>query len=302
MNLKQLEVFVAIAESGSFSKGADQCCITQSTVSQHMASLEEELGLSLFDRTGRGAQLTEAGRLLLRRSRRVLAEVVEVRQAMQRFRGVEIGHLKVGGSNIPGCYMIPPVLGSLLEDYPGLTVTVSQGDSREIAEKLGLGEIELGVVGGCFPLQGVSYTPLGVDTLQLVVPVGHPWQERPIVNPAEMVTARFVMREPGSGTAKTIGEALQQAGVPLGQLQVKAQLGSNEAVKQAVINGLGVSFLSTLSVERELADRVLLPVTVEGVTIVRTFFLAWRTGRGLSPAAQAFRTAMVSQYGLSADH
>ncbi|HEY5975469.1 MAG TPA: selenium metabolism-associated LysR family transcriptional regulator [Geobacteraceae bacterium] len=302
MNLKQLEVFVAIAESGSFSRGADLCCITQSTVSQHMAALEDELGLLLFDRVGRGVQLTEAGRVLLRRTKRVLMEVGEIRQTMKRFRGLEIGHLQIGGSNIPGTYMIPPVLGSLLADYPGLTVTVLQGDSRNIAEKVSQGEIELGVVGGCFSLPGLSYSPLGADTLQLVVPAGHPWQGRPTVSPAELAAAPLIMREPGSGTAKTIGEALQQAGLPVGQVLVSAQLGSNEAVKQAVINGLGVSFLSSLSVERELADRVLSAVAVEGVVVVRTLFLVCRTGRDLSPAALAFRAAMVERYGAPLAH
>src|SRR5690242_20104068 len=98
MNLKQLEVFLAVAETGSFSRGAEATLLTQSTVSQHVAALEGELGLALFDRTGRGAHLTEGGKVLLVRAKRVVAEMEEIRQTIRSFRGLETGLLRVGGS------------------------------------------------------------------------------------------------------------------------------------------------------------------------------------------------------------
>src|SRR5512146_281394 len=143
MNLKQLEVFVAVAETGSFSKGAEATFITQSTVSQHISALEQELGVRLLDRTGRGALLTPGGSILLEHARRVLAATGEIGRAMDRFKGVEDTVLTIGGSNVPGNYMIPDALPLVRARFPGLKITLLQGDSRDIIERLGREEVEV---------------------------------------------------------------------------------------------------------------------------------------------------------------
>src|SRR6266498_3135168 len=131
MNLKQLEVFLAVAESGSFSKGAEATFITQSTVSQHISALEGEFGLKLFDRTGKGAFLTSAGKLLLKHARSVTDEAREIPVIMNRFKGLENALLSIGGSNIPSSYMIPDILALFNRDHSGVTVILLQDDSRE---------------------------------------------------------------------------------------------------------------------------------------------------------------------------
>ena len=288
MNLKQLEIFLAVAETGSFSRGAEATFITQSTASQHISSLESDFGVRLLDRTGRGALLTEGGKVLFQHARQVIDDVHAIHQAMRRFKGAEDVELRIGGSNIPANYMIPELLPVLLELFPTLRLTLIQGDSRDILEKLAREEIELGVVGSRFDEEGFEFAPLGRDEISLVVNRRHPWNGRKSVDLAELEGEPLVLREPGSGTGRTVNEALAKAGLPPQTLKVTAHLGSNEAVKHAVASGLGSSFVSLLSVGKEIEREELVPVKVKGLTISRRFYLASRAGRELSPAAKAF--------------
>lgn len=288
MNLKQLEVFLAVAESGSFSRGADVSCITQSTASQHIATLERELNVRLLDRTGKGAHLTEGGKILYDRARRLMNDLQEIRRNMDRFSGLENVHLKIGASNIPGNYLVPAVLPLVAGRYPGIRITMLQGDSTETLERVAREDVEIAIVGSVYDDDRFSFTPIGRDDIRLVVARGHGWQRRKSVRLDELATEPFILREPGSGTGKTVEEALRQAGVDPRGLPVRAWLGSNEAVKRAVAGGLGVSFLSLLSVRTELERRELSAVNVEGLAICRQFHLVGRSGRALSPAAAAF--------------
>jgi DNA-binding transcriptional LysR family regulator len=296
MNIKQLEVFLAVAETGSFSKAASARFITQSTVSQHIFSLEEEFELPLFDRTGKGALLTEAGKLLATHARRILDGVREAERDLNRFRGLEEAVLNVGGSNIPADYMIPAALPRLLQRFPGLTITVCQGDSRGILDKLLKEEVELCIVGSFFPLEGVDFLPMGTEIIRMIVDSCHPWGKRTSVSINDIEGEPLIFREPGSGTGKTVLETLSWAGLNKANLKIKAVLGSNEAIKQAVMGGLGISFVSELSVRQELERGELAFVDIDGVVIARSFYLAVRSGRALSPAAQAFADIMEEIY------
>lgn len=288
MNLKQLEVFIAVAQSGSFSHAAETTFLTQSTVSQHISSLEKEFELKLLDRTGKGALPTEAGKILLEHARRVLGEAGKVPLALNRFRGLEDVSLKIGGSNIPACYMIPNCVSVFREQYPGVIIALLQGDSRETLEKLRDEEVEFALVGTRMDEKGLAFTPLTLDKISLVVPAGHSWCKRPFILPEELVRESFIFREAGSGTDRALREHLSKDGFDAEQLRVSMRLGSNEAVKQAILNGGGISFLSELSVQREREQNALCIVDVRGLIIYRHIYLVTRRGRTLSPAAQAF--------------
>lgn len=288
MNLRQLEVFLAVVETGSFSRAAEEVLLTQSTVSQHVAALENELGTRLFDRTGRGAELTDGGRLFRQHARKVLAECADLRLVMARFRGMEDPQLTVGASNIPANYLIPGMLPLLAIRHPGLVLRVVAGDSRDILGRLSAGEVALAVLGDRFDENEVNFIPLLSDQLPLVVGSGHPWQGRRSVELEELAAMPLVVREAGSGSGRAVEQALRKAGIDSTRLRIVAQLGSNEAVKQAVVGGFGAAFLSSLSVRRELAHGELSVVSVAGMNVERYFWLATRRERTLSPAAQAF--------------
>lgn len=297
MNLRQLEVFLAVAETGSFSRAAEEVLLTQSTVSQHIAGLENELGVRLFDRTGRGAELTEGGALFRQHVRQVLAECADLRETMARFRGMEDPQLTVGASNIPANYLIPGMLPTLAARHPGIMLNVVAGDSREVVNRLAAGEVALAVVGNRFDDGDISFEPLLSDRLLLVVGSGHPWWQRTEVGLEELASAPLVVREAGSGSGRAVESALRQAGLDPGRLRVVASLGSNEAVKQAVIGGFGAAFLSSLSIRRELEHGELMAVSPAGLSVERRFWLATRRERTLSPAAQAFSRLLTELYG-----
>jgi DNA-binding transcriptional LysR family regulator len=296
MNLKQLEVFIAVAESGSFSRAAEVTFLTQSTVSQHVSSLESEFDLKLLDRTGKGALLTEAGKILLLHARRVMAEAQEVPLVLNRFRGLEKVVLKIGGSNIPACYMIPECIPSFREQHPGVIINLFQGDSRETLERLKREEVEFALVGNRFTEKGFVHIPLTLDKISLVVPAGHPWTGRDYILPEELLDESFIFREPGSGTDRAFRDELVKTGFAPDLLGVSMCLGSNEAVKQAILNGAGISFLSELSVKKECEQGDLFVVKVKGLAIFRHIYLVTRQGRELSPAADAFTACILKRF------
>ncbi len=297
MKLHRLEVFQAVADTGSFSRAAEKMFLTQSTVSQHIAGLEEELAVQLFDRTGRGAELTEGGRLLGQHVRRILVECADLNQAMARFRGLDDTLLTVAASNIPANYLIPQLLTVMAARHPGVTLNVLTGDSRDMIGLLSAGEVAMAVVGNRFEDDGVAYTPLAGDSLQLVIGDGHPWRGRVEVGLEELLATPMIVREAGSGSGRAVEKALQAAGLDISRLQIMARLGSNEAIKQAVSRGTAAAFLSSLSIRHELRFGELMALPVAGLSISRGFWLATRCGRTLSPAAQAFTALLAETFG-----
>jgi DNA-binding transcriptional LysR family regulator len=296
VNLKQLQVFVAVAESGSFSRAAESTHITQSTVSQHISSLESEFSLKLLDRTGKGALLTEAGKLLFLHARRVISGAEEIPVILNRFKGLEDAVLKLGGSNIPACYIIPDFIPLFNRLKPGVTIVLYQGDSRQVLEMLIREECELSVTGCRFNEEEFVYTPLTEDRVSLVVNSDHRWYSREWVSLEEIVDEPLIFREPGSGTGKTVRAGFAAAGFSPEHLRIKTCLGSNESVKQAILAGAGISFLSEMSVKKECERGDLRILKVYGMDMLRSIYLVKRRGRELSPAADSFVSLITDNY------
>ena len=292
MNIKQLEIFVSIVTTGSFSKGAEAACITQSTASQHVATLEDLCSVRLLDRTGRGVMPTEAGKVLLFHAQQVLRSLKETEQALLRFRQAEGVELSVGGSSIPGTYLLPKAIAALRRTDPGLTVKAAIGDSSDILAKLLSEQIEIGVVGRVADDRQFSSETLGNDEILLVASRRHPWSERREVQAEELLTVPVIMREKGSGTNEVVAAALREQGIRTADFKVSATMSSSEAIKQGVLADCGVAFISRMAVIEELKQGGLASITICGMTITRTFFLARRKGRTLSPAAERFSQAL----------
>jgi len=288
MNLRQIELFVSIVETGSFSRCAEAASLTQSTVSQHMAAVESEVGLRLLDRTGRGVQATRAGELFLQHARRVLAELESLQQALAGFSGLQQISLTVGASNIPANYLIPTLLPKLAAEHTGIDLTLRSGDSREMRESLLADAVELAVVGSRGNERGIDYVALTNDLLVLAVSADHPLSRCTSLSLAELMETALIVRESGSGSDQALRLALRLAGGDPEQLQVAVRLGSNEAVRQALLSGFGAAFLSEISIHQELHRGELVMVPVTGLTVQRQFWLATRSRRTLSPAAAVF--------------
>ena len=178
MDLRQLEVFSGVYELRSFSRTASALRLTQSTVSEHVRLLEEELGTRLFDRLSRETVPTRAGELLYGYAKQMLALRAEARQALGEFLGQVTGNLLVGGSTIPGEYVLPAVIGRFRERHPRVSITLQISDTRGIVHAVLEGQVDVGVVGADPSGRGLEVKPLMPDELVLVVPAGHPWQGR----------------------------------------------------------------------------------------------------------------------------
>ncbi len=296
MNLRQLELFVAIAETGSFSRGAEAVSLTQSTVSQHISALEDEVGTHLFDRTGRGVILTSGGELFLSHARRILAERDALQQSMAGFKGLESARLSVGASNIPANYLLPPLLPQLNKDYPGIALTMMTGDTSEVIKALLEAEIELALVGSRITNDAIAFEPLMNDSLVLIVGDDHRWSRLGMVSVAELLDEPLIVREAGSGSGQSLDNALRKAGHDPAEVNVAACLGSNEAVIQTVANGYGCAFVSEVSVRSRIARKELYKIDVDGLIVERQIWLAKLKSRTLSPAAEVFTSLLCNSF------
>jgi DNA-binding transcriptional LysR family regulator len=296
MTLKQLEVFVAIAETGSFSKGAEKTGITQSTASQHILGLEKELGVRLFDRGREGALLTEAGKLFFSRAVKILSDCDGSRTAIRRFLGMEDVTLRVGASDASGAWMIPAVLGLFQKAHPKVRLEVTQGNSRSVLHQLADEEVELGFVGGRFEDDRISFEQMGEDSLVCAVSPGLSAGRKESLSQAQLCKVPLVSREDGSGTQKAVYKALAGTWINKDSLTIVASLGSSDAIRRALLSGAGYAFISARAITEELARGELTAIRIPGVQITQKFYAARREGRELSPAAAAFLELMLSHW------
>ncbi len=288
MDLRALEVFCKIVELRSFSRAAEAVHLTQPTVSGHIKALETELELRLFDRAGRTITPTRAGELLHSYARRILALRDETLQAINEHKGGLKGHLTVGGSSIPGAYILPPLVAVFKRAHPDVTITLHVIDSREIIRGVIEGTYEVGMVGARFEEGRVHYEPFTQDELVLAVPGGHPWAGRGSVRVSELSGQSFVMRERGSGTRKVMERALADHDVDAGRLRVAMEVTGNEAVRQALRAGAGMAVISRRAIEDDIRCKTVTALRIHGVKLLREFFLVTHRSRSRSPLGNAF--------------
>jgi LysR family transcriptional regulator, low CO2-responsive transcriptional regulator len=298
MTLRQLELYVAVVETGSFSRGAEAVSLTQSTVSQHIAALEEEYEAQLLDRTTKGILPTAAGKVFLQHARRVLAEREILNDAMSSLHGLEKATLNLGASNIPANYMVPCFLAAIQNKYPGIALNMRIGDSREVLEELRAGQVELGIVGGTIDDDAFSYEPLLTDHLVMIVGPDHPLKDRVSISYDELAQQKFIVREDGSGTHQALQKGFMAHGIDPDAFSVIARLGSNESVRRAVSTGIGCAFVSDLSIQNNLKHGELVKLDVEGVKIERQLWLVKLKERAPSPAALAVSELLQEDAGL----
>lgn len=286
MTLRQFEVFLAVARAKGFRRAAEALRLSQPALSQHVKELEGELGARLFDRLGRTVALTEAGRLLEEHALRLFATLAGAREAIGELLGLERGSLLIGGSTTPGIYVLPRLIAAFRARYPGIEVALRIANSRVIEERIRANELDLGVVGGHVLGPGERCLEAGLlDELVLIVPPTHPWARRRSILPARLGDERLLMREEGSATRRVTERALEQSGITF---NVVMELDHPEAIKQAVMAGLGVAFVSVHAIHGEIAAGRLRALRLRGLPIRRHFHAIYHEVRTLSPAARAF--------------
>ncbi len=287
MDIKRLDLFCKVVELKSFTRAAAEAGLSQPSVSEHIRLLEESLGEKLLDRLGRQVVPTPAGQCLYPYARKMVRLREESLQAMAAFRGELGGPLSIGASTIPATYLLPRLVALFHQSCPAAKMTVRVGDSEQVCQRVVAGDDAFGLVGGRLRDSRLAFEQVAEDRLVLVVPDSHPFSGRDAVEASELTSCAFIRREPGSGTRAQVDRSLVQMGVDPEKLDVVAELGSTEAVRQAVRAGCGVAFISSLAVEGVDGDGVTV-LKVRGMDNRRGLYLVRRKGRQLSPLAEAF--------------
>jgi len=288
MDFRKLEAFCKVFELKSFSKAGLELQLSQPTISAHVANLEEELGVPLFDRLGRTVLPTQAGEVLYRGAKQVFQQVGRINSEIGLLRDMVVGDLLLGGSTIPANYILPGLLKSFLSLYGSLRVHMTIGDTDSIIRQVGQGRLELGIVGSQPEQQGISAYPIHRDELVMVVaPCLREGKAEP-KSLRDLRTWPWILRERGSGTRRYMETLLKAAGIPISDLKVSLWVESTEAAIQCVRSGLGLSVVSRLAAQPYLDRGELVCLNVMNQVLERSFYLIQRQGRELLPAASLF--------------
>ncbi len=289
-DLRQLEIFSKVVELGSFTRAAEAVFLAQASVSERVANLEALMGTRLLDRLGRKITPTRAGEHLYERAQMLLEMKRSLSLEMEAFLGVEKGEIRMGGSTIPGEYLLPAVLRGFRDRYPGISVRLEIADTQVVARQTLEGAFELGVIGSRVREDRLLQQELWSDELVVAVPAGHPWSDRDTVGLEELRDEPLIMREQGSGTQRIMEEHL---GPGTGFLRITARLGSSTAVKEGVKAGLGAAVLSLRAMRTELRAGALKALRVEGLSMKRRFYLVRDQRRAESPPCSAMRKYLL---------
>lgn len=286
--LPYLGTFSKAAELGSFTAAGEVLGMTQAAVSQRIHALEKALGVALFQRRGGHVFLTKDGHKLYTYAQRILDLHREARQQVAREAAPVSGELLLAASTVPGEYLLPGILAVFRKQYPGIQVRASQTDSMDVLVQVEQGKAHLGLVGRTSDSAHLEFEPFAADEMVLVVPTGHRWRQRRHISMKSFCREPLVIREPGSGSRWCLEQALSANDMSLSRLNVVLELGSNEAIKEAVFKGVGVAVLSVLAVKKELHAGQLHRLKINELSLDRTMFVAWDKRRALPAPARLF--------------
>ncbi|HEV3262503.1 MAG TPA: selenium metabolism-associated LysR family transcriptional regulator [Gemmataceae bacterium] len=288
IQLPHLGTFSKAAEFSSFTAAAKVLGLSQAAVSQRVQALEQTLGVALFHRRGGRVLLTEAGKRLYASAQRILALHQQARQEVTGQKAPLAGDLSLAASSIPGEHLLPEFLSVFRERHPHVRVRVTVTDTQDVLKQVEHGQAHLGLVGATQDSPHLEFRPFACDTMALVVPAGHALARRKQVSLRQLCQQPLIVRERGSGSRGCLEEALAQAGKSLKDLRVSLEMGSNEAIKEAILHGLGLAVLSTHAVQKELRAGRLHTLRVAGLPLERDMSIVWDRRRVLPIPAQLF--------------
>lgn len=283
-SLRQLQIFQAVARGMSYTRAAEVLNLTQPAVFTQVRQLEDRLGSVLIERLGKRLFLTEAGEVVLASARVVLDELEQLDTRLADLRGLSRGRLRIAVVTTAK-YDIPRRLGEFCRLHPGIDVAVTVGNREELLARFAANEDDLYIL-GTLP-EGVEavHHAYAENPLVIVSPPDHRLAGLPTIPAAELAAETFVMREKGSGTRIAAERFFAANGLTP---RVRMDLGANEAIKQAVMSGLGLSVISRGSALLELQERVLVELDIVGLPLLRHWHVAWPKGKRLAIAAEAF--------------
>lgn len=282
---RQLRVFNEVAKHLSFSKAAEALHLTPPAVTMQIKELEGHVGLPLFDRGSRKISLTTAGEYVLVYVRKILATLKDAEDATARLQKLEMGSLTIGMVST-ATYFLPHLLAEFKREHAGIEVKLVVGNRRQLVRMLELSEVDIAIMGRPPEQMATRAEPFAAHPHVFIAAPDHPLMAVEEVTVASLLGAPFVMREQGSGTRAALEEFFQRQHV---ELSVAMEADSNEIIKQAVMAGMGISFLSLHTLGLELDNGLLRMIPVEGTPVVRRWNCVHTLAKMLSPAAESFR-------------
>lgn len=290
----KLKVFCTVAETKSFSKTSEIIHLTQPAVSLQIQALEEKYETKLFDRSSSTVTLTPSGEILYKYAKEILALYSSAEKAIGKQTAIVKGSLTIGaGSNI-GNYILPSVITEFQNMHPKIKLYLLVGNTKRVMELLNAGNIDLGLVEGDVAKQKMIVKKLISDELLLIVSPGHPWAKRKEVSISELSKEPFIIREAGSGTRQIIEKFLGRHGLSLHDMRISTVLGSTEAIKDAVENGLGISIISRWAARKESKYGTLHLLGIKEEKMIRDFSLVMNKNSVTSSSLEEFLTFLKS--------
>jgi DNA-binding transcriptional LysR family regulator len=291
VSLRQLRVFEAAAENRSFSKAAEALHLTQPGVSMHIKELESHAGLPLFERVGRKLFVTEAGQELLVRAREVIRSLKDADEAFDGLKGLRRGRINLAIVSTAK-YFAPRLLARFRDEFPQLEIRLAVNNRTSVVEQIASNEVDLAIMGRSPDTLDIVAQAFAENPHVIIAAPNHPLGVKRRI--AESLVAResFIVREPGSGTRVAMQEFFDQRSL---KFKVGMEMASNETIKQAVMAGMGVSFLSRHTIDLELQTRRLIVLDVRGLPLIRQWHVAHLAKKRLSPTARAFKEFVLAQ-------
>ena len=292
VTFRQLEIFRALVATGSISAAAKDANVTQPTASVHLRDLTEAVGMPLYEVIGRKVYLTEVGKELAKAAQGVRSEWLTFEQSVQGIKGAESGLLRVGMVNTAQ-YFAPRMLGSFCAARPKVEVAMALLNRDGVIERLRANQDDLYIMSR--PPENLALTcqPFMPNPLVVVAPRGHALAKRGKLRPEDLAADRFIARETGSGPRLAVDDFFR----PLKNVpEVRFELGSNEAILEAVAGGMGLAIVSAHAL-RASARTDIITLEVEGFPLQSSWQIVHPSGRRLSPLAAAFRDHLIAQAG-----
>ncbi|MBE9198380.1 MULTISPECIES: LysR family transcriptional regulator [unclassified Nodularia (in: cyanobacteria)] len=280
--LHQLKVFEAAARHSSFTRAAEELFLTQPTVSMQIKQLTKSVGLPLFEQVGKRLFLTEAGRELFATCRQIFETIAQFEMTVADLKGLKQGQLRLAVITTAK-YFVPRLLGPFCQLYPGIEISLQVTNHERILERMVNNMDDLYIMSQVPENLDVSYEPFLDNPLVMFAPVNHPLAKEKNIPIGRLTNEPFIMREPGSGTRRAVQQLFEEHGV---KVKVKLELGSNEAIKQAIAGGLGISVLSRHTLMPDSSEFSILDV--EHFPIKRTWYMVHPPGKQLSIVARTY--------------
>lgn len=298
MDLWHLRVFQKVIDHKGFSNASKVVNLTQPTISSHIKELESHYGCRLVDRMGKKTLPTKAGLLLYEYAGKLLTLFEESETAMAEFLGQVSGRLTIGGSTIPGNYILPREIGRFIKKFNDVNIAVIIGDTEQVINDILEYRLELAIVGAKTELKQIRQKKLIKDEMALIIPQNHKWAKKDHVSIDMLLDEPFIIREQGSGTLRSIQNSFSKIGKDVFSLNIIAQLGSTAAVIQGIKNNVGISIFSKIAVQEELAAGTVKTLGIKNVNLKRNFYLTSHKYRTESPLCRAFTEFLEERFGV----